>query len=117
MHKSVAFLALALFVDNAMTCEVLKSDLVGDYEYASGLSQLSYLALFWEDGSYIFNADSKAGDELVGEWSYAECTLNLYHFVDDVKQTERLEVIALEHRVLVVRITDEKTDVRFNKVR
>jgi hypothetical protein len=110
-----ASLVLLLFAAGCRSaCDVTEEKLTGDFERQAGTSQFVHLSLFWEDGNYIFNADTEEDDLIVGEWSFDQCVLELRYYVGHELKTQRFDVASFSDGILKLKDPDGGVEAVFS---
>ena len=112
MPMKIFTLIIALFISPlANACDVTEQDIIMAYDLDGGESELKFLDLFWEHGSYIFNATTIDGTELVGNWVYKNCNLSLAFQEGSMS----IAVISKSNGVLTVNFNGAKNNALFIK--
>ena len=90
-------------VTTSYSCNVTESELMMAHDLESGSSRLKFLDLFWEHGSYIFNATDNKDSELVGSWNYRNCILELNYYEEKILNSTIIDIVSKEDKKLKVR--------------
>ena len=103
MIKPLFLFFVILLSTTSFACEVNENELIMAYDLSDGDSELKFLDLFWEDGGYIFNATTISDTELVGEWNYKDCILELQHLNGTLINKIVINVISKQNGILTVK--------------
>lgn len=111
-----SFFLIALIGSSAWAeCLVDESSLFGIFVLESGSSPIQTLDLFWEDGGYIFNAETSDNQRIAGGWTYSECELVLTYQRDEVEAHIVIEVEVYSDLRLTTRLKGESNSILFLK--
>lgn len=117
MIKPLFLFFVILLSTTSFACEVNENELIMAYDLSDGDSELKFLDLFWEDGGYIFNATTISDTELVGEWNYKDCILELQHLNGTLINKIVINVISKQNGILTVKFKGGINNATFIKHR
>ena len=99
---------LLIYSSVTLGCGVTDSIIIGVYKHTSGDNKLRFLDLFWEHGSYIFNAENTERKKIIGNWELNECKLSLTFLNNKKSTTINANVVSLNSNKLVLNYSGAK---------